>query len=190
MTWSRRASSAAMVRAASGGVWNRRLDTVRFYERRGVGQHVDAGLRATGCSPSGSHRPSNQSSGERSARRAAGVGAPIPHRRWTAATACRKRSARDTGTPTRAWSLKPPRPATVADGMAVTRGSDPGHRRRQPVRAERHDLLSVDPQSREPPEGAPRVAKRRTWSTSANGASCLLRMTNVTDSMCRVQRIR
>jgi hypothetical protein len=34
------------------------------------------------------------------------------------------------------------------------------------VRAERHDLVSVDPQSREPPEGAPRVAKRRTWSTS------------------------
>jgi hypothetical protein len=131
MTWSRRASSAAMVRAASGGVWNRRLDTVRFYERRGVGQHVNAGLRATGCSPSGSHRPSNQSSGERSARRGAGVGAPIPHRRWTGATACRKRSARDTGTPTRAWSLKPPRPATVADGLAVTRGSDPGHRRRQ-----------------------------------------------------------
>jgi hypothetical protein len=55
MTWSRRASSAAMVRAASGGVWNRRLDTVRFYERRGVGQHVNAGLRATGCSPRGSH---------------------------------------------------------------------------------------------------------------------------------------
>ena len=45
MTWLRRASSAAMVRAASGGVWNRRLDTVRFYERRGVGQHVNASLR-------------------------------------------------------------------------------------------------------------------------------------------------
>jgi hypothetical protein len=47
------------------------------------------------------------------------------------------------------------------------------------VRAERHDLVSVDPQSREPPEGAPRVAKRRTWSTSANGASSECGITTV-----------
>jgi hypothetical protein len=86
--------------------------------------------------------------------------------------------------------LEAPRPATVADGLAVTRGSDPVIDVARRVRAERHNLVSVDPQSREPPEGAPRAAKRRTWSTSANGASCLLRMTNVTDSMCRVQRIR
>jgi hypothetical protein len=71
MTWSRRASSAAMVRAASGGVWNRRLDTVRFYERRGVGQHVNAkggrGRRTNTASPldRGDRLPKAQRSGHR-----------------------------------------------------------------------------------------------------------------------------